>query len=112
MVRSRASPEGSPLASRSGVHAQQLAHLLIQEAAARSVRLHPLAVDHELRDRPLAHVTHQLLGGAGYLLDIDFSEFNPVLSEESFRFAAVAAPGGGVHKNLHGAHHTPRIARL
>jgi hypothetical protein len=30
-----------------------------------------------------------------------------VFGEESLRFAAVAAPGGGVHKNLHGAHHTP-----
>ncbi len=36
--------------------AEELCHLVVQEAVAGLVWLNPLAVEHKLRDCPLAHV--------------------------------------------------------
>ena len=51
----------------------------MKEALARTVGLDPFAVEYELRDRPLAHITDNLIRGARAGFDIDFGEGNLVL---------------------------------
>ncbi len=81
--------------------AEQRAHLVVQEAAARAVRLDPFAVDYELRDRSLAYVPDQLIRGVGGGFNIDLGIGNLVLFEESFGFAAITAPWSGIDQHMH-----------
>ena len=68
---------------------QQLRHLIVEEAFAGAVRLHPLTINHELRNGALAGVADDLLGRAGRALNIDLGERNVVLLEEALSGAAV-----------------------
>jgi hypothetical protein len=92
--------------------AEQFAHLLAQKAETGSVGLHPLAVNDELRDGALAHMAHYIIGGAGYQLNVDFGIGNLMLLQETLRFAAVAAPNGGIDKDVHAPHDTRMIEPL
>jgi hypothetical protein len=68
----------------------------MKKAASGPVGLHPLAVNNKLWDRPFADVPKYLIRRAWSLLDIDLGIGDIVCFQEAFRFAAVAAPGGGV----------------
>ena len=75
------------------VDAEELGHLVVEEAEAGAVGLNPFAVDDELRDGALTYVGQDEVGGAGGVFDIDLLEGDVVRVEEALCFAAVAAPG-------------------
>ena len=64
----------------------------MEEASACTVRLDPFAIQDELRDSSLAHVTDKLVRGAGSVLDVDLGIGDLVSFEEFLGFAAIAAP--------------------
>jgi hypothetical protein len=82
-------------------NAQPDRHLFIEKTFARPVRLHPFAIDDELRDGPFADVRHYLGGGPGRLFNVDFCERDTVFLEKSLGFAAVSAPYSGVKDQIH-----------
>ncbi len=55
----------------------------MEEASAWTVRLDPFAIQDELRDSSLAHVTDNLVRGAGAGLDVDLGIGDLVFFEES-----------------------------
>ena len=69
-------------------------HLFVEEASTRPVGLHPLPVDHELRDGSFAGALDDFLGGAGRRLDVDLFIANVVLGQKTFGFAAIGTPKG------------------
>ena len=73
----------------------------MKEALARAVGLDPFAVEYELGDGSLAHIPDNLIRGARAGLDINFGKGNLVLLQEAFGFAAIAAPGSGIHQHMH-----------
>jgi hypothetical protein len=81
--------------------AEEVGHLIVEEAFAWAVGLDPLAVDDELGDGALAYVGDDEVGGAGGVLDVDLFVGDVVRDEEALGFAAVAAPGGGVDGEIH-----------
>jgi hypothetical protein len=60
-------------------NAEEFAHFVILEALARSVRLHPRAIDDELRDGSLSCALDYFLRGAGSLFNVDLMVGNVVL---------------------------------
>jgi len=80
---------------------EQLGHLVVQEAFAWPIGLDPLSIQDELRNRALAGVGDDLVGGAWGGFDVDFGVGDGVLAEEALGLAAVAAPVGGIDKKLH-----------
>ena len=80
---------------------QQSTHLLEQETLARSIRLHPLSIDHKLGDCPLTDVLYDFIGGARRLLYVNLGVRDIVLLQEAFSSAAIAAPRGGVDDQFH-----------
>ena len=72
--------------------AQAFCHLLVEEAFSDAVRLHPLSVNDELRNRTLAGALDNLLGRAGSGFNVNFSEREIVLRKKAFGDAAVRAP--------------------
>ena len=76
-------------------------HFLVEESVAGLIRLHPFAVDDELRDGALAGTRDDFLRRAGRGLDIDFGMGNVIALEKAFGFAAVRAPGRRVHDQGH-----------
>src|SRR5690349_1462122 len=77
-------------------NSEQFAHLSIEEALTRTIRLDPLAVDHELRNCALASVPDDLVRSLRIALDIDLAERNVVLFEEVLGLATIAAPERGI----------------
>ena len=75
------------------------------------VRLHPLAIDHELGDGALAHVLDNLGRRSWRVLDIDLGIWNPVLLQEALGFATVPAPVCGIDQHVHGVHHSEDAVR-
>ena len=49
----------------------------------------------------LKKLPDDFVGGAGAALDIDLRIGDLVLFKEPFGFAAIAAPGGGIHQHMH-----------
>jgi len=82
---------------------EALRHFFVQEAFADPVGLDPFAVDHELRDGPLAGALDDFLGGSGRLFDIDVLEREVVPLQEALGFAAIGTPKGGIDDDLHAA---------
>src|ERR1700761_9322960 len=82
--------------------AEELFHLVVEEALAGFVGLDPLAVEDELGDGALPYVGLYGVGGSGGVLDVDLFVGDVVLVEEALGFAAVAAPGGRVDGQIHG----------
>ncbi len=63
---------GLPNASRLRLSdAQPLGHFVVKEAFARLIRLHPFAIDHELRHSPLARMFDDLFCRARRALHVD-----------------------------------------
>jgi len=83
------------------LNAQQYAHFFIEESFAGKVRLHPPAVDHELRNRAFADVLQEFIGSPRGTFDIDFLKGNVVLFQKILGFAAIAAPKGGIDGQIH-----------
>ncbi len=81
--------------------AEECGHLLIEEPIARLIRLHPFAVDDELRDGAFSGVGDDFLRRTGRGFDIDFGMRNVVALEKAFGFAAVRTPGRRVHDQSH-----------
>jgi hypothetical protein len=81
--------------------AQALGHFVIQEAFAGPVRLHPFAVNDELRDGTFTGLLDHFVGGAWGVFDIDLFEDDIVLLQKALGFAAVRAPNAGVDSDLH-----------
>ncbi len=81
--------------------AEQYGHFLMEESVAGSIRLHPFAVDDELRDGPFAGVGDDFLRRTGRGFDIDFGMGNVMALEKAFGFATVRAPGRRVHDQGH-----------
>src|SRR5271170_815432 len=73
----------------------------MEKSPAWTVRLYPLAVDHELRDGPFAYVPDDFLRCAGAGFDINLGVSNRVLLEKTFGLAAIAAPRSGIYQNVH-----------
>ncbi len=69
--------------------AEQYGHFLVEESISGSIRLHPFAVDDELRDSAFAGVRDHFLRRTGRGLDVDFGMGNVVALEKAFGFAAV-----------------------
>src|SRR5581483_11361727 len=82
-------------------NSEQFAHLSIEEALTRTIRLDPLAVDHELRNCALASVPDDLVRSLRIALDIDLAERNVVLFEEVLGLATIAAPERGIDGEIH-----------
>src|SRR5664279_305422 len=82
-------------------NAEKFRHLLVQEAFSRPVRLHPLAVDYELRDRPLSYIPYNLFCCAWRDLDIHFPKGNLMFLEKPLCHSAIGAPASGIHRQLH-----------
>jgi predicted cupin superfamily sugar epimerase len=72
-----------------------------EQSTPRFVRLKPLAVNHHLRDSPLAHAPHDLIGGSGVGVDVDLSVGNPVSLEKLLGRPAISAPAGGIDLDMH-----------
>src|SRR5580658_9931765 len=83
------------------LHAQPLRHLLIEKALARTVRLHPLAIDHKLRYGLFSGAFHDFVNRAGRGGDVDLFVSNVVLGEKALGFAAIRTRGGGVNDQFH-----------
>src|SRR5438105_3152150 len=74
--------------------AEQFAHLFVEEPLAWSIRLHPDAVDDELRDAAFAGAGDDLLRRARGLFDVNFFVLNVVLGQKTFGNVAIRAPVG------------------
>ncbi len=72
--------------------AEELFHLVVEEALAGFVRLDPFAVEDELGDGSLARVGDDEIGCAWGAFDVDFLIGDIVCGEETLGLAAVAAP--------------------
>ena len=73
----------------------------VEEAAAGTVGLEPLAVNDQLRDGALADMADEIGRGGGVLVDVDFGVGEVVGVKELLGGAAVTAPGGSVDGDLH-----------
>jgi len=76
-------------------------HFVVAEALARHVGLHPLAIDHELRDGALAGVFDDFIYGTRRGFDVYNFVGNVVLVEKTLSLAAVGAPRGSVNGKFH-----------
>jgi len=81
-------------------NAQALGHFFVEEAFALAVGLDPFAVNHKLRNGPLAGSLDHFVGSSGRVFDIDVLERNVVLFQEVLGFTAVRAPEGGIDSYL------------
>jgi len=81
--------------------AQSLGHFLVEKAFALPVGLDPFAVNNELGDGALTGALDHFVRGSGRVFDIDFIEWNAVLLQEVFGFAALGAPGAGINSYFH-----------
>src|SRR5258708_17529018 len=70
--------------------AQAFRHLIIKKTFARPIRLHPLAIDHKLRNRALAGLLDDFFGGPGSSFDVDVVKRKVVTLEK-----APGHPAGG-----------------
>ena len=82
-------------------NAEKFCHFVVKKAFARPIRLYPFAVNHELRDGPLASLPDDFLGSAWRGLDVNFGVRNVVLLQEALGDAAVRAPESGIDEEFH-----------
>lgn len=68
--------------------------LVVKHAAPRCIGLEPLAVDHQLRYGPLAHVAQHLIRRGGIVVDVDLGVLNAVGVKKLLGLAAIPAPVG------------------
>jgi hypothetical protein len=77
-------------------NSEKLGHFIILKSLSGNVGLHPRAIDHELRNGPLAGALDHFLRRAGRLFNIDLIVGDVVLGKPALRDMAVAAPGSGI----------------
>jgi hypothetical protein len=82
-------------------YAQALSHFLVQEAFAGPVRLHPLAVNDELRDGAFTRLLDYFVSGSGRVFNIDFTERDFMALEKALGFPAVWTPEAGIDSYFH-----------
>ena len=60
--------------------AEQFAHLCVEKSFANAIGLHPLTVDHKLRNAAFAGIANHVIGGArrGLNIDLPVGDFVPV----------------------------------
>src|SRR5580658_5399296 len=83
------------------LHAQPLRHLRVEKALARTVGLHPLTVDHKLRNGLLTSAFHDFLDRARRGRDIDLFVGNVVLGQKALGFTAIWTRGRRVNDQFH-----------
>ena len=71
---------------------QALCDFVLEEAFSRTIGLHPLAIDDELRDSALSCSSDDFFGRPWCTFNIDFVERNVMEAEKALGFAAVSAP--------------------
>src|SRR5271166_1965101 len=81
---------------------QSFVQLIDQQAAARLVWLEPFAIDHQLRNGPLAHATHHLSRGGRLTVHIDLDVLDAMRIEKLSGCPAIPAPGNPIHLHDHG----------
>jgi len=87
--------QGSAKSGRLGMRdAETPRHLFVEKSLARTIGLHPFSINDKLRDRPLAGLLKDFIGGAGRGLDINFAVGNFVLVEETLGLAAIRTVKG------------------
>src|SRR5580692_4192224 len=91
---------------------QALRHLVVAKSLTRHIRLHPLAIDHELWNGLLASVLDDLSQRTRRGLDVDLFIGNVVLGQEAFGLAAIGTPGSGVNRKVHEISSTNRVRTL
>jgi predicted cupin superfamily sugar epimerase len=91
------------------MYAKAAIELIVKDAAARFVGLKPLAIEHKLRNRPLADMAQHLGRGSRIGLNVDFGIGDAVSVEIALGFAAIAAPWSGVHEYLHGSYSSRKL---
>ena len=84
-----------------GTDAEEIFHLIVEEALAGTIGLDPFAVEDKLGDGALAYVAKHLIGRAGCGLDVDLFVWDGMLGEEALGLSAVAAPVCRVENKLH-----------
>jgi len=80
---------------------QALVKLVKEQTAPWSIGLKPYAVDHQLRDGPLANVAQHLGRRGGFKIDINLGVFDAVRVEKLLGLPAVPAPVARVNLHLH-----------
>jgi len=83
--------------------AQAAGHFFVEKAFALPVGLDPFTVNDELGDGALTSPLDYFVGGSGRVFDINFVEWDAVLLQEAFGFAAVRAPKAGIDRYFHRA---------
>src|SRR5665213_878883 len=82
-------------------NSEALAKLVVQQAAAGLVGLEPLAVDHQLRNCPFAHVSNHLGRSSRIPVHVDLGVGKTVRVQKLLCRAAVTAPGGRINLDRH-----------
>ena len=75
---------------------KQLSHLPVFKSFSGDVRLHPVAINHELRNGPLARALDYFFSRAGGLFNVDLLVGNVVLGKPALCDMAIAAPRSGI----------------
>src|ERR1700678_471895 len=73
-------------------NSQPLAHLLVQKPFSSDVRLHPFAIDDELRDRAFAGAFYNFIHRPRRGFNIDLFVWNVVLRQKTLGLAAIRTP--------------------
>ena len=68
--------------------------LVEEQASSGRIGLKPFAVNHQLRNGPLAHVAQHLIRRGGILVDVDLGVLNAVGVKKLLGLAAIPAPVG------------------
>jgi hypothetical protein len=74
---------------------------VVQQPATGPIWLEPLAVNYQLRNRPLSDLADDLGRGCRIGIHINLCICNPVGIEKLLRRPAIPAPGGSVNLDLH-----------
>jgi len=73
-------------------NAQAGGHLLVEESFARTIGLHPFAIDHKLRNGTLAGVADDFFGRSRRGFDVDLFIGDVVFGQKTFGFTTIGAP--------------------
>ena len=73
-------------------HSQALGHFVVEEAFAGHIRLHPLAIDHKLRNGAFTGAFNDFIHRSRSGFDIDFFVRDVVLGQEALGLAAIRTP--------------------
>jgi hypothetical protein len=86
------SPHQPARSGLAGLNAQAFGHLLVEESFARTIGLHPFAIDNKLRNGALAGVAEDFFGGSRRGFDVDLLIGDVVFGQKTFGFTTIGAP--------------------